>query len=390
MIWVIIAAALGITVTVLVLSLRTDEVDETLNTDPILKTLFILEDKGTVLAASVLLYYPPLNRGVVFDVPGNIGSIFTSLGRVDRIDAIFRDKGSGPYTREIEALFGQGIPFTVVITLDNFCRLADYLGGFKIFIPSPIDIENENGARSLLPSGSVNLDGDKVRTFITYHSPEESAAEVQSRREKVIIAFLEALNARDEYFDLSQAARTLQSLMSSRLKGRDFRHLLRVISQVDVEQLHPQSVGGTIQVVDGQTLLFPERDGQLIRDVTLQTIANLVSRQDAQYNRTYVLEILNNTAIPGLARNAASLFQMVGYSVFRTANADSGGPERTTIIDHIGNAEAAKSLGDFIRCEVIVEEEVRGETEASENEEAYVDFTIILGRDFDGRYVRAR
>jgi anionic cell wall polymer biosynthesis LytR-Cps2A-Psr (LCP) family protein len=388
LILIAIVLILGITGRVLFVSLKIDSVDESLIRDPILKTLFVLEDRRTVLATDVFLYYPPLNRGVMFDVPGNIGSIFTSLGRVDRIDAIYHDKGVAAYTREIEKLFGQQIPFTLTFTLESFCRLADYLGGLKIFVPSPVDVIGTDGTRFLLPSGSVILDGDKVRTFITYTSHEETPEEVQNRREKLMAAFLEALNARSEYLENDGAFRTLAPLFSSRMNDGDLRHLLREIARVDAEQLHPQSVRGNLQQVDSQWLLFPEHDGQLIKDVTLQTITTLVSQRDAQYNRTYVLEILNGTSAQGLARNTASLLQMVGFSVFRTGNAENNGYERTVIIDRIGNFEVAKSIGDFIRCANIVEEEVLPESATPVPNEAYVDFTIILGRDFDGRAVR--
>ena len=45
-------------------------------------------------------------------------------------------------------------------------------------------------------------------------------------------------------------------------------------------------------------------------------------------------------------------------------------------------------VGEFIHCTNIVEEEV--DLSGPENDTAAdVDFTIILGKDFDGRYVRA-
>lgn len=68
-------------------------------------------------------------------------------------------------------------------------------------------------------------------------------------------------------------------------------------------------------------------------------------------------------------------------------NAPSNFVEKTYVIDHIGNNEAAKGIGSFIRCENIVTDEV--DLDDSNLEAAsLVDFTIVLGSDFDGRYVR--
>lgn len=147
-------------------------------------------------------------------------------------------------------------------------------------------------------------------------------------------------------------------------------------------------------MVDGKELLFPFYDGQLIKDVVNQASNALVNLEDMSVNRIYVLEIQNGTMVQGLARNTAALLKSAGYDVLSTLNAERQDIEKTQIINHIGNADIAKNLGDFIHCTNIVEEEIKpdGEDgydnayEASSN----VDFTIILGKDFDGRYVKGQ
>ena len=44
-------------------------------------------------------------------------------------------------------------------------KLVDLIGGVEVFIPNPVDLTS-NGVRVLLPSGSVNLDGDKAWEYI--------------------------------------------------------------------------------------------------------------------------------------------------------------------------------------------------------------------------------
>ena len=67
-----------------------------------------------------------------------------------------------------------------------------------------------------------------------------------------------------------------------------------------------------------------------------------------------------------------------------TTNAETNDCEKTVIIHHIGNREAAENLGGFINCTNIIDDEI---SEISDSD-FQVDFTIILGKDFDGRYVR--
>lgn len=369
-------------------SLRVDKLKQNFDSDQVMKTLIVMEDENKVLFTDIFIYYPRSKRGALINILGNTGAIFSSLGRVDRIDAVFSEKGIDTYKSEIEKLVGQSIPFYIVMELDKFGELTDMLGGMKVFISSPIDIKNDEGARYLLPSGVVNLDGDKIRTYLTYLKPEEDESEQIERRQNVLVAFFTALSTNSRVIKSAKNFDKLSKRLQSNLDKKDFHSLVTEIANVDSEHLNPTSITGSRRTVDGKILLFPYYDGQLIKDVVKQTTNSLVSLDNENINRVYVLEILNGTKVQGLARNTSALLQSAGYDVFRSANAESQDTERTLIINHIGNAEVAKSLGDFIRCENITDEAV-AEDDIYSNDNSNVDFTIVLGKDFDGRYVKS-
>lgn len=373
-------------------SLREDSVDETLKNDTVIKTLFVLEDKEQVLFTDVLIYYPVSQRGALINILGNTGAIFQSLGRVDRIDAIYTEKGIEVYKSEIENLIDQQIPFYVEMSLPDFSDLTDMLGGLKVFVPAPVDVKTDEGERWLLPSGAVTLDGDKITTYLSYSKPDESDTEVIDRRQNAILAFLSAVNSDSSKLLAKKNFPYYAEKMRSNLQEKDLRKLFAEISQVDAERIIPQAITGSKRVVDGKELLFPFYDGQLIKDVVKQALNGLVDLEDTSVNRIYVLEIQNGTTIQGLARNTAALLKSAGYDVLSTVNAENQDCEHTQIINHIGNEEVARSLGNFIHCTNIVEEAVISETEGdygiSADSVSDVDFTIILGKDFDGRYVK--
>lgn len=371
----------------LTVSLRVSAVDENLGTDRVMKTLFVMEDTDQVLFTDVFIYYPASKRGALINILGNTGAIFKSLGRVDRIDSVYSELGIEAYKSEIENLVGQTIPFHIVMNLDRFGELTDMLGGMKLFVPSPVDVKNEDGERWLLPSGVVSLDGDKIRTYLTYTKPEETEEDVIERRQNVLVAFFSALARNERIIADKKSFSLISKKMESNLERSEFHRLIREIAQVDSEHLVPQSITGARRVVDGTVLLFPYYDGQLIKDVFKQTTNALITYDNANVSRIYVLEIQNGTSVQGLARNTSALLQSAGYDVLSTRNADSFDYEKTMIINHIGNAEIAKGLGDFIHCTNIIEESVLSESEDDEAN-SNVDFTIILGKDFDGRYVK--
>lgn len=377
-----------ISVTVgLALSLRVSTVDENLKTDRVIKTLVVMEDKKRVLFTDVFIYYPVSQRGALINILENTGAIFSSLGRVDSIESVYLEKGIDSYKAEIEKLVGQSIPFYINLNLTKFGELTDMLGGMKVFIPSPIDAKNDEGERWLLPSGVVSLDGDKIQSYLNYERSDENEEDLIERRQNVILAFFAALSRNEKIIRDKNSFAEISKRMNSNLDDKEFHRLVSIISQVDSEHLTPQTITGSKRIVDGKTLLFPYYDGQLIKDVFKQVSNSLISLDNANVNRTYVLEIQNGTTVQGLARNTMALLQSAGYDILTTGNADSNDYEKTVIINHIGNAEIAKSLGDFIHCSNIVEESVSLDADST-TAVSNVDFTIILGKDFDGRYVK--
>lgn len=380
-----IAVVLIAMVVALFFLVQTDTVAEVLKNDELVKVLLVVHDGDTAITTDVLVYYPVSKRGAVFDIPGNTGAIYPSLGRVDSVDSVYREKGIDMYRQEIESLTGTTIPFTMEINLDQFSYITDMLGGLRVFIPTPVDYV-EDGVHYLLPSGSVTLDGDKVCTYLAYVLPADTATEIQERKQNLIVAFISALNANKTSLMNQKRFEPFSQAIVTNIDDDDEYSLLSQIASIDAERLMPQTVLGNEEIVDDEVLLFPYYNGQYVKDVFKRTTTALVSASGTISDRVYVLEIQNGTTKQGLARNTGVILQGAGYNVLGTVNAETNDVEETCIIDHIGNAEDAKILADFIQCENIITEEVRDDDELEVN--SMVDFTIILGKDFDGRYVR--
>lgn len=372
----------------IVLSLRMDPIEENLKLNPVINSLWILkDDDGNALSTDVLVFYPQTGQASAFDILGNTGAIYKSLGRVDRIDSVYKEKGLASYKDEIEKLIGKKIPFTIEIKLSDLELLADYLGGLNVFISFPVDETDENGMRCLFPSGAVVLDGDKIHDYIMYKSPSENASDVEDRRQAVFVSLIYALKENRNIIFAKNNFSVYEEKIKTNIDKKNFYNLMKKLSLIDTERFSIQTITGSLRTVDGQTLLFPYYDGQLIKDVINQAISSLVSGDLGNQNRVYVLVIQNGTTEQGLARNTSFLLQSAGYEVLETKNADRNDYEKTEIINHIGNSEAAKTLGNFIHCTNIIDEKVMPEN-ADSTSAAQADFTIILGKDFNGRFVK--
>lgn len=385
---VIILLVLAVTSAVFFFAMRTDPVNEALSGDNLLKVLVVLDDGEKPLSTHIIAFYPESKRAAMFDIPGETGLILSSLGRVDRIDAVYAEKGIEAYRKEVETVTGIDVPFQLVIKLDGFTRLADLLGGFNVFIPTPVDFTTDSGGRILLPSGAVTLDGDKMRTYVTYADSASGDDGRTERRQRAVLALFGALGEASPGIFEGQRFSVVRSSLASNVPDSSLPELLRQLASIDSERLVPQGVTGSYREVDGQSLLFPFYDGQLLKDIVRQTIAGLTSKDTTVQERVYALEILNGTETQGLATNTSSLYQNFGYDVVRVGNADTGEYDKTVIVDRIGNPSVAQAVAKVIQCENIQQTDVQPAAADDYATEAVMDFTIILGRDFDGRYVR--
>jgi hypothetical protein len=139
-------------------------------------------------------------------------------------------------------------------------------------------------------------------------------------------------------------------------------------------------------------LILPHWDGNLIKEIVRQSLGALVRpAEGALSERVFTVEILNGTAVNGLANRTAELFRSFGYDVISVTNADRSDYAQTRIIDHSGVEEAAGAFADIIRCQNITYDVLSGELEEPDinihNFDYRSDFTLIIGRDFNGRYV---
>ncbi len=373
--------------TVFAFSLKTNTVEDALKDNEIIRTLFVVEDSdSSALFSSVLIYNSTTAKAALVNLPGHTGAIYQSLGRVDKLEKVYSEAGINSYKLEVEKMLGMKIPYYAIMSLENFIKLSDYLGGMRVFISEPVDCLSEEGERWLLPSGAINLDGDKISTYLHYRLEDEVEADVQERYQNAMAAFITGLHDKKFIiFTKENRGRYLDFIMTN-LNAEEETSLFAAIADVDAESIIKQTITGSLRRVDGQQLLMPDNNGEFIKEAVKQTTAMLTSSDGTLTSRVYVLEIQNGTTTQGLARNTAILFQNASYDVLSPVNAPRNDYEETVVIDHLGNIDVAKIVGEFIHCTNIREATPEEEAESS-SLDAGVDFTIILGKDFDGRYV---
>ena len=363
------------------LQLRVDQITDALKKKLPLNTLFIFSDGERAQFFEVFFYTPDTRKGSLFYVPANLGGVIPRLNKVDGLDALYRRSNPAELKSRIENLLGVGISCVIDIGGDDVGKLVDLIGGVDVFIPNAVDLTRD-GKRVLLPSGSVVLDGEKAREYISYVDPLETDADMIGRRQKFLQSLLKGLGEKNAFLLQRPSLRVLRSIVRTNLSLRALASFVQEMGRFDSERMVLQRVLGTTRAVDGRDLLFPHQEGELLKQAVKQAVAaNASSEFVAPDSLSITVEVLNGTKTPGLATRARDLLQSYDMEVMPANNADNDQYQNTVVLDRKGKLDDAKKVADIIKCTRIY-------SKPDPQMDQAVDVTVILGRDFDGRFVK--
>jgi len=382
---IIILLAAG--VVFVIYSFSTNPVEDALSGDRTINILFVTEDRKKPVSTFVLMYYPVTRRAAIFDIPGELGLLIARINRVDRIDSIYDSARIGSYENEIEKLLGIDINFSVVITKENMVSIVDLLEGVEIFIPSAVS-HREGEELILFPSGMTVLDGDKASVYTTYSLPYEDREIEVFRRQRFFLSFLNRQIQMNERLKNPEMAKLYYSFFRTTMNQRTMMLLFDELVYMDPDRTNVQSVGGNLREVSGQMLIIPHWDGNLVKEIVRQTLASLTREVEDMGEMALTIEVLNGTAINGLAGRTAEMLRSFGYDVISIGNADSNDYDTTVIIHRSGEENLVNAFAEVIRCTNIRHEAFTQEDlEEDYSHEYSADLTLLIGRDFNGRYV---
>ena len=361
---------------------RTDRISSQITKGETFGIHFMIRNDKALLFSEVFFYNPRTGKGALVDIPGNLGSIIESIKRVDRVDILFKPGDTSAYRAMVEKLIAQPVPFYCLFSLEDVERFVDILGGVEVFIANSMESDNR-GNKVLLPSGNVHLDGGKVKAFLSLVDPEETEADRIGRIQKFTQGLLKRLGEEAVFLTQEDVFPFVKKALKTDLDQRALQAFIKEMVKLDNERMVFQRVLGTVRSVDNQDLLFPHFEGQLLKQTVKQIYGNLASTESLKSGEiSSTLEILNGTKTAGLARRTREIFQSFGFEVLSFNNSENTNVEKTKVIDRRGNAEVAAKVAKIIRCTQITTEIPPASSQSG------ADVTILLGKDFDGRYCK--
>ncbi|MDR2601583.1 MAG: LCP family protein [Spirochaetaceae bacterium] len=369
--------------------LNTDKLENEIAGNRPINTLLVLEKDQKPLCTFVLLYYPATRRSAIFDIAGETGLLLKKVNRVDRIDAVYDSHNVSQYVQEVERLLDLDVNYEIIFDLQNFGKAVDMLEGVTIFIPSEIEIYD--GVDSVIfNSGNNNLDGDKAKLYVSYTDKESDVEAQRSRQDRFFSGFIKRLGENNGVLKNKDVMAVFSGLARTNMNAKAYSMLFEEWSKIDPNRINIQLVGGNYRDVSGKRLLIPYYDGSLIKDVVRQTLGSLTRGGNSE--RILTVEVLNGTNVSGLASRTAELIRSFGYEVIEIGNADRNDYEKTEIYDRSGMENEAKIFASVIKNNNIITENIMQPKDEFNftNSEYKADFSLIIGKDFNGRYTQSR
>ncbi len=360
---------------------RTDVILDLADSGEQLSILFVLELEDGRLITEVLYFDTGTNRAALFDIPANTGVVVESLNRVDGIDTVYWNDGIDRYRGAITDLLGAPVNFHIVLTMDGLETVTDLLEGIPLFVA---DIPNEGPDAIRIPTGDVVLDGAKMQSYVAYMPEGERDRERVGRWQKAVAGIIGRLGENSNLVADPVASAILSDAIEMNIDRRAFISLSSALSGLEIDRIITRQAEGTTRQVETgdetEALLFPHQEGRWLTESVRQVVENLRSQEVLRDENIVIrLEILNGTGNSGLARRTAELYRSYGFDVVTVGNTEREGVEETIVVDRVGNEIFANRTAEIIRASLI-DLQLEGQ--------AGVDVTIVLGEDFDGRYVR--
>ena len=374
-----------------IFAFRSNPVDDAIAANRLINTLFVIEDNNKPVSTYVMMFFPATSRASVFYVPGNLGQLIPRENRVDRIDSVYNPSAIAGYQSLIERLLGIDITFSIVISRENLTAIVDLLEGVEVFIPSSVSFRDEN-MFVLFPSGITVLDGAKASTFATYSLPYEDLDVQTARRQRFFMGLLGRWIRMNDMLQDPALAKKYYSFFRTNMNQRTFLRLFEEFSNIDIDRTNIQSVRGSVREISGEMMIIPHWDGNLIREIVRQTTGTLTREiEDPFSERPLTVEVLNGTSINGLAGRTAEMLRSFGFDVVSVGNADRNNYDNTVILHRSGSEDSVNSFAEVLRT-TNIRREIFTQDDIDENMDIHnitnrADITLILGRNFNGRYV---
>ncbi len=361
---------------------RESKVEEVLASGSSLSSV-VVENNGEKSEVVFLVFYNPKTVKQAFIVipqKTRLKVDYEDRPVYDTVENIYARGGITVLRKTIEKLTGTGFPYYVAFDLNDVERLVDLLEGVKTIVPNSISYRDaEHGIVIQIPGGTSTLDGAKIKELLSYEYGEDGLkAQVENHR-IFVDGLLDRAGDIETLFRRSRIAGIFIRDVETNFSKKDLTVLIGEMKKMNSSRVSFYKMYGKDVTIKGEQFITPVENGKWLRE-RIETVKKFLNNEGpAPIGDEIKMEILNGSENPGQAQSLRNYFLEYGFNVVHYGNALRNDYEHTIVIDRIGRPSLAKRIADIINCR---------EVYTRIDKTLLVDVTIIIGNDFEGKYVR--
>ncbi|MBN2325185.1 MAG: LCP family protein [Spirochaetes bacterium] len=380
----LILVAIGIIVgTILfIFYFRASELEETLETEVTVSWVFV-ENNGEKTEAVLLYFYNPKTNklaSLVMPPRTRLKVEYEDKPAYDILGNVYFKGGPAIVKKTVEKLTGNVFDFYLAYDLSDVEKLVDLLEGVEIYNQnSLILLDSENKTFIQVPKGNLVLDGAKAREFLLYKQGDSGMKIMVENHRVFLESLLERTSDIELLLDNSRVFKILTREVVTNMGRRDLKVLASEMGNVSASKIQFYRMLGKNTMIKEELYITPIENGSWLKS-RIENLKKFINDEGpAPMGDEIYIEILNGSTNPGQAQNLRNYFVEYGFNIVHYGNAPRSDYAKTLVIDRIGRPALAKRIADIINCQ-----EVHTKTDNT----LMVDVTIIIGNDFEGRYVR--
>lgn len=282
--------------------------------------------------------------------------------------------------KTIEKLTNNQFDFYLVYDLKDIEMFVDLLDGIEITNPVNLnytDVENKIFIK--VRKGQVTLDGAKAKELMLYKFGESGAQILLDNHRLFVESLIDRSEDIKNLFSNKKVLNRLLKDINTNYSKKDMMALIGEMQKINSSRLLFYRMFGKNTVIKDEAFITPIENGKWLRE-RIENLKKFISDEGpAPIGDQVNIEILNGSGNPGQAQSLRNYFLEYEFNVVHYGNALRSDYQKTIVIDRIGNPSLAKRVADIINC---------NEVYTRIDKTLLVDVTIIIGNDYEGKYVR--
>ena len=358
------------------------------------------------LADTIMLcsYNPKTQRASILSIPRDtyVGKNKQNASASYKINSVYRNgENIDGMIKAIEKITELEIENYVVIDTDALIQLVDAIGGVEFDVP--IDMNYNDPSQDLyinLQAGMQKLNGQQAEWLVRFRHNDDGTTypseygdndigRMRTQRELIAATLKQTLKP-SNLFNLTKILEIAYHNVKTNMNFDTIKDYIPYAVNFQTENLKTGVLPGTPELANKVWIysvnqkqtkkiveeLFSEPEEEISEDTNTNTISDTSTEttQTTKTNKSEIkIEVLNGSGNAGYLSKVTKLLKQEGYNVTKTGNTKS--TSKTSIINRTNQKSSiSEDLKNILKVGSI----------SKESNNSNVDYTIILGKDYDG------